>query len=329
MRTIDAEVHTALVEEEMTTARWYGEEAPTFEERLAEGLEDEDDELHTRLRFLVEPGDLSPEVMDAVEPGAWDLVVLWAPMPWSEVPELPTHWPDHHVRGASFGAVPLFPGGADLEWLLRVTLPLLSSRAGPRFEVPDRLVPVWLSDGRYFDARSWSRRAHPLRWFGWVFAEVLPPAFWTEATGRSPTLLPASASNLAPAATPSTSRDVSGAEELNDSVLALGPIPTGARQDSIAARPPDGSWFGLTFDRMQRVDRVVAHLDGIDAASVEVTQDGETWATLARIEPIDTPEVVFSFDPTPVFAVRVRVDVERPDVIFACREIEVHRAGDR
>ncbi len=325
VRVIDAEVHTVLLDEELTTPRWLPGEAMSVEDRAAKGMDEDEDEgvPNTALRFLVAPGDLSPELAAAVTPGAWDLVVLWVPMPWSEAAERVTHWEDDHLSGASFGALPLYPEGADLQALFKATLPLLAARAGTPFEVPDRLLPVWLEDGRYFDARPWSHYAYPLSWYAWVFAEALPPEFWAPATAH-PVLLPAAPTNVAPLAEATTSRDVAGAQELNDTVLSVPWATVGARQDSVAARPYGGSWFGLEWSRMQRLDRVVAHLEGVDAASLEITTDGETWTTVAQIEPVESAVVEFVFPAAPVFALRVRVDVESPDVPIACTELEAH-----
>ena len=284
-----------------------------------------EDRQHRRKRLIVEPEDLTQELLQEVDPGAWDVVVVWAPLPWGAgYPELYTAWTEDHLRGAVFGAVPTFPGRARFDTLLQVVMPLLALRAGPNYSLPEPLLPVRLTDGRYFDTRPWSERRDSEMWYSWLISEELPPKFWDDVAASAPTTLPLDPRNVALSARPLASRDISGVLQLNDRVLDYGRITSAARQSSIVVQPPDGSWFGLELDRMRVINTVVAHLNGVESVYLEVSEDGEEWTRLQAVDPVVDGIATFRFPARPVYALRVRVDVALPGEPFGCREIEAY-----
>ncbi|MBX2799802.1 MAG: hypothetical protein KTR31_19140 [Myxococcales bacterium] len=237
-----------------------------------------------------------------------------------------------HCGGATVSGSPV---GWRAPWVRLVELlyDQLAVRAPDR-RWPSRRTAQRLDDGRVFEPRSWVEGGDSALWLAWAFAEGVEPDAVVAALSTKPVRTTPRGDNLARRAVPTASRDMTGRHLINDGVLAMPGLRSHALQGSVARTPPDGTWVGVDFGQATTVSEVWAWTTTEDeptrstahALSLVITRDGETWQVAKRVEPVEGPVTRLSIPATPVFGVRVRVDVEDPVRPVAFRELEIYAA---
>lgn len=282
-----------------------------------------------RHRWVVTRDDLPPDLIKGIEPGRYDTIYLWAPIPRGmPQPNLGVVWGGETLRGAGFVTLGLASGR---EFLLpEGQPPSLAVLAGHYtlwreraldllgVELPPNTRILERRDGERFDPRL-GYSDEPQAFYEQVFYNELRPQLWHDLTTWGDDLNAPTPGNLAYTAEAMASPHVQFADYLNDAVVDRGAGWSAAIDDS----DEFSAWFGLMWDAPVNVDRIRALLPRADGApppivEVQVWID-EAWATVQIVDAAPTAlEVAFS--PTATTGLRLVVTTPSPRL---CTELEV------
>jgi hypothetical protein len=287
------------------------------------------------LRFKISPDDLPSAVIAAVEPGAYDSVMFWAPIPLGfPRSALGVTYGGVLIGGAtmSSGAIPSRqelrsnPGVPTYHLPLHEWWHQVEQRSrgllGLGEDWPPRNHAPLVVDGQRLEPRDWISPKTTMDWYEHVLAEM-PQAFWADVWGEGERITP-SKDNLALRALPFATADVHWSGGLADTITAFGDYPVATERGG--ATDPG---FGLVWPGPVSIGRIVAHTadplhperSAWTGATVEVSRsfDGDWTRVEAKIAQ-DGLTWTLSFPAVEAVRVRLRVEGEQP----ACRELEVY-----
>ena len=267
-------------------------------------------------RWNVDIDDLPPEVVRSIEPGHYDTIYLWAPLPrGAPQPSLGVVWSDQLLRGAGFVSMGL-PSGR--EFLLPEGVPpyvgvlaghymLWAGRARRLLgmELPPNNRVLRREGGIRHDPRI-GLADDPTEFYQHVFANDFRPSFWRDLTTFADDHNAATPGNLAVTADAIGSDGVELVDYLNDAVVTYGDYWVAAFDPSDAA----SSWFGLSWEEPVQLGRLRAVLpreEGEGAPSVDVEAwQGDRWVHLQTVA--EAPEALeVRLDPIETTGIRIVV----------------------
>lgn len=285
-------------------------------------------------RWNIDVGDVPPEIVQRVEPGRWDSVYLWAPIPRGfPQPALGLTWYAELMRGATFSTGVLQhrrvlhanPGIPAVELPLHEWWHQVEARANGLLgiDLPSNHQLLRI-DGVALEPRTWlpNGPGNAMDWYDEVLGYEVHPELWQAlwTAGRDQNV--AREGNLAYDAIDIGTGAI-GASVLNDGVVSFGGFHT-ARE---VPAHGDGAWFALGWPAPVTVGRVVARLGTRDGPSVQrVTIEGLRGGVWSALDERDVSEPVLevSFPPIPVEGLRVRVVTPVEGVKPRCSELEVY-----
>lgn len=296
----------------------------------------------------VDPEELTPALLAAIEPGEWDSVFVWAPAPvGAERADLGATLDRELVRGASISFLtirgnvvsdPLGAPGALVplhEWwhqivaradrLLGVDIvanhdPVLVERDDPTTDDP--LAPPVRET---FDPRTWTEAGGrtAAKWYDHVMGELVQPELWADVWHFGERL-PVDRTNVAYRAQVD-SDSVLEPLGLNDGWIEAGGFANTPRVDPDA----EDFWFGLRWDEPVEIRQIVAHVGRADAPSepsfteapldVILADDPTQWRSTSPACTLAGATLTCALEPVKVLGIRLR-----PATVDAVvREIEV------
>jgi hypothetical protein len=267
-------------------------------------------------RWSLQLGDLSPEVLAEIEPGAYDTVYIWAPLPrGAPQPSLGTVWNHRLLRGASVVTMGL-PSGR--EFLLlgghKSFLAILTGHYRVWRDRADYLLGVSLppsdrvlrrDDGKRFDPQLTGDE--PLDFYRFVFANHFRPELWGDLTAVGEAYNEPTAGNLAYRAEAIASEGVDYVDYLNDGVVQKGDLWVSAYDDG----DHPSSWFGLSWAEPVELGRVRAVLPRASeerppTLTVEAWLD-DRWVAIEQVSQA-REAVDIAFEPVSTTGIRLVVD---------------------
>ncbi|MEQ1508578.1 MAG: hypothetical protein ABMB14_40475, partial [Myxococcota bacterium] len=230
-----------------------------------------------------DPVQIPLEVAATTDPGAFDSVFVWAPIPRGyPMPAFGRTFLHRTFRGATLSVCVLPTGAREIrlnkgmppselplhEWWHQVEARADNYLGLGRGWPPRNHAPV-IADGEKLEPRHWQYDTDPQTvraWYAYVLGRVVPPSFWARAWADGQRV-PDDPTDLAPQGL-AIAHGVGARDGANDRVLAFGSFDRPTFGDAADA------WLGLAWPVEVEVGRVVVHLgahpEGLERARVEL-----------------------------------------------------------